>query len=440
MKYFGTDGIRGAYNESFLNDSFAEAIGRALGTYLQNTFGSSNKVLLARDTRPSGISLLNACTGGLQSSGIECLDAGVIPTPALAYGVCQFKAQLGIMITASHNPSTDNGIKIFSHLGTKLSPEQEAEIENILLESSPNKHHQFTPLQKVDVLTLYIDHILQFFPSDLLKGLRIAVDLANGATSKATPIILEKLGAEIFPIHSGDGIINSNCGSEFPASLQEEVKKQDCDLGIGHDGDGDRMIIVDSSGHCIHGDQILGLLALDAFRRKDLKNNALIATIHSNSGLEASLKDKGISLYRSDVGDRNVKFLMEKVEANLGGESSGHIIFKNYLPTGDGIYAALATVRAMIEQEKSIRNLAEEIELWPSVSRSFTVKSKPPLSEVPNLSSALSKEEEALGDRGRILLRYSGTEQKIRLLVEGKSKNAIEKVSDRLSEVIQIEL
>ena len=176
MKYFGTDGIRGAYNESFLNDSFAEAIGRALGTHLQNTFGSSTKVLLAQDTRPSGISLLNACTGGLQSGGIECLDAGVISTPALAYGVCQFKAQLGIMITASHNPSTDNGIKIFNHLGTKLSLEQEAEIENILLESSAPEQHQFTPPQRVDVLTLYIDYILQFFPSDLLKGLRIAVD------------------------------------------------------------------------------------------------------------------------------------------------------------------------------------------------------------------------------------------------------------------------
>ena len=163
MKYFGTDGIRGAYNESFLKDSFAEKIGLALGTYLQNTFGSSTKVLLVGDTRPSGISLLNACTGGLQSSGIECLDCGSYSQPQHLLIVCQFKAQLGIMITASHNPSTDNGIKIFNHLGTKLSPEQEAEIENILMGSSPTKHHQFTPPQRVDVLTLYIDHILQFF-------------------------------------------------------------------------------------------------------------------------------------------------------------------------------------------------------------------------------------------------------------------------------------
>ena len=440
MKYFGTDGIRGAYNESFLNDSFAEAIGHALGKKLQNTFGPSTKVLLARDTRPSGISLLNACTGGLQSTGVECLDAGVIPTPALAYGVRHFKAQLGIMITASHNPSTDNGIKIFNHLGTKLSPKEECEIENIFLGISLTDRHQFTAPEKVDVLNPYIENILQFFQADLLKGQKIAVDLANGAASKATPIVLEKLGAEISPIHNGSGLINSNCGSEFPTSLQKEVKTQGCDLGIGHDGDGDRVLIVDSSGHCIHGDQILGLLALDAHKRKDLKNNSMVATMHSNSGLETSLKDKGISLYRSEVGDRNVKFLMDKIEANLGGESSGHIIFKNYLPTGDGIYAALSTLRAMIEQEKSIRNLAEEIELWPSVSKSFTVRSKPPLREVPSLSSALSREEEALGDRGRILLRYSGTEQKIRLLVEGKSRNAIEKASDRLSEVIQLEL
>lgn len=440
MKYFGTDGIRGAYNSSFLNDSFAEEIGQALGTYLKEMFGSSSKVLLARDTRPSGISLLNACTSGLQSTGVECLDAGVIPTPALAYGVCQFKARLGIMITASHNPSTDNGIKIFNQLGAKLSSEQEAEIENILLGSAPTGRHLLIPPEKIDALTLYIDNIQQFFPTELLKGLKIAVDLANGATSKATPIILEKLGAEIYPIHNGDGLINSNCGSEFPASLQEEVKSQNCDLGIGHDGDGDRMIVVDSSGHCIHGDQILGLLALDSLRRKDLNNNHMVATIHSNSGLESSLKDRGISLYRSDVGDRNVKFLMDEVEASLGGESSGHIIFKNYLPTGDGIYAALATIRAMIEQGKSVRNLAEEIELWPSISRSFPVKSKPPLPEVSSLNSVLSKEEEALGDRGRILLRYSGTEQKIRLLVEGKSKNAIEKTSNSLAEVIQLEL
>ena len=440
MKYFGTDGIRGAYNSSFLNDSFAEGIGQALGIYIKKKFGSSSKVLLARDTRPSSPALLNSCTIGLQHSGVQCFHAGVLPSPALAYGVCRMKAELGVMITASHNPYTDNGIKIFSHLGDKLSPKEEEEIESILLEIPDTNYHKLIATQRVDILDPYIQNILGFFPSDYLKGLKIAVDLANGATSHSTPTVLQKLGAEVFPIHRGDGLINANCGSEFPASLGEEVKLKECDLGVGHDGDGDRVIILDSAGNCIDGDQILGLLAIDADRRNDLRNNTIVTTIHSNSGLQCCLKDKGISLQKSDVGDRNVMSLMSQTGSNLGGESSGHIIFQNYLSTGDGLYAGLATLRAMIEQKRSVRSLAEEIELWPSISKSFSVKSKPPLSEIPSLRSALSKEEKVLGKAGRILIRYSGTEQKIRLLVEGKPKEVIKGAFHRLSDLIQLEL
>jgi len=424
-KYFGTDGIRGVYGSPHMNDSFARSVGLAIGKFLSQKSCPSPCVVIGRDTRPSGASLQQSISEGVQASGGKIINAGTLPTPALAYAVLLHRADFGVMITASHNPHTDNGIKCFSSQGTKLRPDEEQTLES-LIDPKHDSAAKFDTCEPQSLIDDYTSLVSNFFLKLNLTGMRICLDLANGATGDTTPRVLEDLGATVITSYRRAGLINEGCGSENLGSLQLLVQNEQADLGIAHDGDGDRVRFVDSLGRIVHGDQILGLLALQTQQDGNLKSSKFVTTIYSNSGLLSSLNKRGISTLTSDVGDRNVYLKMVEEGCNWGGESSGHIICTDYLPTGDGLFAALSVLSAMRSQSRLLEDLAKQIDLWPSMSGAFMVNQKKPIKELPELFDTIQKEETVLKDQGRILLRYSGTEPKIRLLVEGTSEALIE--------------
>jgi phosphoglucosamine mutase len=438
-KYFGTDGIRSSYGSEIMNEAFARKVGQAIGVFIKKDIQGIPTVAIASDTRPSGESLKHSLILGLRDMAIQVLDFGVVPTPTVAFGILQKKASFGVMITASHNPSTDNGIKCFTVNATKLEIEDELILEDLITQKHPVSTTRPEPIS-LAIEELYLQHIWQHFPQLDLSGMPIALDCANGATQFTTPLMLEKLGATVSCIHNGDGVINEKCGSEHMESLQNLVTSEKTLIGIAHDGDGDRVRFVDPTGAVVDGDQILGLLALSAKREGKLRSSTFVSTVHSNQGLASSLMKNDVSLVTSDVGDRHVYLKMREKGSNWGGESSGHVICTDYLPTGDGLYAALSLLQTLQIKNSSIDTLAGEIQLWPSLSGSFVVSSKTPIEDIPELSEKLSYAVEQLGSDGRILLRYSGTEPKIRLLVEGKSLDLIEPHYKNLSSLIQKEL
>lgn len=435
-KYFGTDGIRAPYGSPTMNDAFARRVGRAVGLYLKRSSQSQPAVLLARDTRPSGRALLEACADGLRQAGATPFDCGITPTPCLAFGVLFQRASFGIMITASHNPFTDNGIKCFSSQGSKLSPREEQALEELIdldLPETPSSE----AMKPLNISESYLSMVRRHFEDLRLDGLRIVLDSANGATTETSSNALKSLGAQVIPLNDGGGPINHECGSEHPEGLSRKVRESGADLGIAHDGDGDRVRFVESTGRVIHGDKILGLIALHAQRKNVLAGSTFVATVHSNGGLAESLEKKGVRLLRAEVGDRNVHRMMLENACSWGGESSGHVIGLDHLPTGDGLQAALFALDAMIQSGTSLWSLAEEIVLRPSISHSFEVAQKKPIGEIPRLCEVLEEEESRLGRSGRILLRYSGTEPKIRLLVEAESENLLSLSFDKLKDAIQ---
>ena len=435
-KYFGTDGIRGTYGSHVMNENFAQKVGWAISHFLIQTGSTNPVVAVGSDTRPSSPTLKESLIRGLQAGGAIVTDFGIIPTPALAFGVIQNAFHFGVMITASHNPYSDNGIKCFSGNGTKLSKAQEEEIEQTIDRySSISRAH--SGAETLPLLQEYLQNLKNNFRGLNLSGMRIALDSANGATCQTSRTLLEELGATVFAIHQGDGIINENCGSEHLEDLRDLVLENNADLGIAHDGDGDRVRFINPTGQIVDGDQVLGLLALDAQRSKSLSSSTFITTVHSNSGLSDALKKNGINLERSDVGDRNVFLKMLESKCNWGGESSGHIINTDYLPTGDGLFAALSVLLAIKNQSKDLSSLSDEIKLWPLRSESFPVSQKIPIQDVPEITQCVEDEEKILGNRGRILLRYSGTEPKIRLLVEGVSEDLINESFNRIQLVLQ---
>lgn len=435
MKYFGTDGIRSTFGKSFLNEKFSFALGEALARFMKEKKIYGKKVLIGRDTRPSGKMLLNSFCEGLKTHGFSGISAGILPTPALAFGVMEKKMAMGVMITASHNPYQDNGFKFFSALGTKLSDSEEESIEkNILIK---DVIPTIIEIQSVEILNSYINYILEIFPRDLVKNKKIVIDLSNGATQQTTPFILKKLGAEIHPINSGSGAINEGVGSENPQIMSQKVREIKADFGIAHDGDGDRVIFCDSFGEVIPGDKILGLLAIHEKKHNRLSQQGFVATVHSNSGLDASLKKRGINLFRTDVGDRKVAELMREKRLNLGGESSGHVVASQYLPTGDGLLTLLLVCRASYESKKNIQLLSDQIVLWPSMEGSFLVKEKIPVQDCKILYSHFEKVKKSLGNQGRILLRYSGTEPKIRLLIEAVDPKSVSKAFHTVAKIIE---
>jgi phosphoglucosamine mutase len=450
-KIFGTDGVRGVANVEPVTAETALKLGRA-AAYV---FAESNarhrpasarpKIVLGKDTRLSGYMLENALVAGITSLGADVLVIGPLPTPGVAYITRSLRADAGIVLTASHNPYEDNGIKFFRHDGYKLDDQIEARIEQLVftgeIESvrpTANKIGRATRID--DALGRYVEFAKASFPRKRsLEGMRVAVDVANGAAYKSTPCILRELGAEVPVAHNEpNGMnINDGCGSTHPEEIQRIVEASGADVGITHDGDGDRVLLCDENGAIVDGDQILAIAAVDLLRQDQLRDNTLVATVMSNFGLDETIVANGGKIVRTKVGDRYVIEEMMKRNFNLGGEQSGHIIFRDFTTTGDGIISALQILRIMHESGQPLSKLADCLKKYPQAQRNLVVKSKPPLEELSGVAKLVKEIEKELASQGRVLLRYSGTEPKIRLLIEGRDANQIDKQADRIAAEIK---
>lgn len=444
-KYFGTDGIRGVYGDACMNNSFASRVGFALSRYLCEIYSEGKiKVAIGQDTRASGAALVDALTDGLQKNGVTVYKLGVVPTPAVALSVVEHKFNLGIAVTASHNPAADNGIKLFSELGFKLSESQETEIETLIDAEQVvlGEQQLLIDSYSLDGAKEYISYMGSLFNKDCLEGLKIVLDLANGATYETTPAVFKKYGAEIFLIgdRPNGTNINDKVGSEYPSKLGQAVRSHHADIGIAHDGDGDRLVVCDENGKIVDGDILLAMLGVNALQNNTLKSTTLVATVQSNMALDEAITLAGGSVVRTEVGDRNVVTSMRKVGANIGGESSGHIIFLDSATTGDGLLAALHLINLLLGVDGKLSKLQAKYRLFPQETRSLRVAQKLPLGDLRQIQQAISTVENELGTNGRVLIRYSGTESKIRLLVEGKDSEVISSAITKLEKSVREDL
>lgn len=428
-KYFGTDGIRGRYGDALINPDLAYRLGSALGFYLQRAKpGMPITGVIGRDTRLSGPALCDAITQGLNRRGVFVHDAGIVPTPAIARAVLLQESDLGIAITASHNPASDNGIKLFNAAGCKYSEADELEIE-ALLEDQPSLTVDVS-LPKVypyDATGAYINYIRSLMNQNCLGGWKIVLDLANGATCETTPAAFRQWGAELHLIGDnpdGDNI-NDGVGSEHPEKLGAKVREVGANIGIAHDGDGDRLVVCDELGEVLEGEVLLALFGIYALRSGALNSKTLVTTVHSNLGLDRTIREAGGSVERTAVGDRNVASRMREIGSNIGGESSGHIILSDFSPTGDGLLAVVKLIDLICKLGQSLSELRKQCTLFPQQTRNLKVAEKLPIDGLGYLPTAIAEASAALGDDGRVLVRYSGTEPKLRLLVEGPDKAII---------------
>ena len=440
-KYFGTDGVRGPYGGPIINEAFAARLGFAAGTWLAR----KGRVIVGRDTRFSGAALEAAVMHGLRAAGAEPISIGVLPTPAVARAVRAEGAVLGVVITASHNPAADNGIKFFGPNGIKLTDEQEARIEYLLPAQSvaDGTGVSLVATELADRAARdYIAAASQVLTANALRGWKVVLDTANGATCFTTPVVLRALGAEVIGIGDApDGKnINAGVGSEHPAQLASRVQSEGARIGIAHDGDGDRCVLCDERGGVLDGDEILTLLAAHALECGQLVKNTLVITIQSNLGVDAAIAAAGGRVLRTNVGDRYVIERMLAEGATMGGESSGHIICSEISPTGDGLVAALKVIEVMLTKGKPLSELRRALTKFPQVTGALKVREKTPLDQLPGLSAAIQALENELGARGRVLVRYSGTEAKLRLLVEGPSEQIVRDAIARLERTARAEL
>jgi phosphoglucosamine mutase len=440
-QYFGTDGVRGLYGGPVINEAFAERLGVAAARFVsRQTHTGIQRVLLGRDTRASGQSLLHAISSGFASVGVESGVLGVVPTPAVAAALVRERAALGVMITASHNPASDNGIKFFGRGGIKLSDHQEAEIEKLLPVEQPTIIYSRS--RHVDGLRMYLENVKQLLSPNALRGWKIVLDTANGATCMTSPVVLRELGGEVTTLGDApDGFnINAGVGSEHPAKLAAKVRETGARIGIAHDGDGDRCILCDERGEILDGDEILTILALHALRQGQLPASTLVVTVQSNLGVDVALREAGGRVLRTSVGDRYVIERMMLEKATLGGESSGHIICSEISPTGDGLVAALRVLSVMIETQKPLSELRKCLKKYPQVTASLKVREKREISKLPHLPLAIQSLENEMGGYGRVLVRYSGTESNIRLLVEGPTDEIVRRGLGRLEAAVRTDL
>ena len=449
-RLFGTDGVRGVANIEPVTAETALKLGRAAAhvfSTVQNSHHPSDrrKIVLGKDTRLSGYMLETAMVAGITSLGVDVLVIGPLPTPGVAFITRSLRADAGIVLSASHNPYEDNGIKFFRHDGYKLDDEIESCIEDIVFSGEiENIRPTATKIGKAfridDALGRYVEFAKQSFPRGrTLDSLRIAVDCANGAAYKSTPCILRELGAEVHVVHNAPNgtNINADCGSTFPAEIQGVVKETRAHLGITHDGDADRVLLCDENGELVDGDEIMAIAAIDFLNRGRLTGDTLVATVMSNFGLDEALSAKGGKVLRTRVGDRYVIEAMMREGFNVGGEQSGHMIFRDYATTGDGIVSALQILRIMIETGKPLSELKKVLKKYPQAQRNLKVREKPALETLGPLQILLKEIEQRLNGKGRVLLRYSGTEPKIRLLIEGRDEALINGDADRVAGAIQ---
>ncbi|ADE55968.1 phosphoglucosamine mutase [Coraliomargarita akajimensis] len=443
-KYFGTDGIRGRVGAPHMNPDFAYRLGAALGAQLAEIKGDvPSHVVIGRDTRESGPLLADALTQGLNQHGVYVHDLGIVPTPAIAQGVLEQQADLGIAVTASHNPYTDNGIKLFNQHGHKLSEEAELVIES-LIDLQPEKPAELAlpKAYPMDGAAHYINYQSSLLDQNCMCGWKIVLDLANGATCETTPAVFRRWGAELVLIGDNpDGEnINRGVGSECPEQLGEAVRAHQAEIGIAHDGDGDRLVVCDENGQVIDGDILLALYGVYAMRSGALRGNKLVATIQSNLALDHALREAGGEVVRVGVGDRNVASKMREIGSNIGGESSGHIIFSDFATTGDGLLAAIKLMDLMCKTGKRLSELCREFRLFPQATKNLKVEEKLPLDGLASVQSTIQQIETSFGDEGRVLVRYSGTEPKIRLLVEGRDENAVKNALKSLETAVRSDL
>lgn len=435
-RYFGTDGIRGRAGEPPITAEFAEKLGRALVDVL----GIDRPVVaVGRDTRASGPMLEEALARGIAAAGGDVRLFGVVPTPGVAALVAEDGLAAGAVISASHNPARDNGIKFFSGDGFKLPDETESAIEARL--GAPDAGVRPGGIAAVgDAADRYVAHALRSLPSGFdLRGLRIAVDCANGAASATTPAALCSLGADVRVFHAApDGAnINAECGSTTPGEIGRLVRETGSQVGLAHDGDADRLLLCDETGDPLDGDELLAMAGLDLLRRGELAGDTLVATVMSNLGLEEAVVPSGGRVVRTAVGDRYVLEAMRQHGYLLGGEQSGHMIFLRHGTTGDGLVSALQILRLMGGSGKPLSELRKVLHKYPQAQRAVAVKSKPSLETVPGVRAAIDSAEQALAPRGRVLVRYSGTEPKLRILLEGRDASLLEEHAARIARAAQ---
>jgi len=446
-KLFGTDGVRGVANIYPMTTEVAMQLGRGL-VYVLRRDGQRPKIVIGKDTRLSGYMIENALASGICSMGADVVLVGPLPTPGLAFITCNMRADAGVVISASHNPFQDNGIKIFQGDGFKLDDKLEAEIERLIL---GNHYPDFKVTAEAvgkafrldDATGRYIVFLKQNFPLNLsLVGLKIGLDCAHGAAYKAAPAVLSELGAEVTLIGckpNGQNI-NKNCGSLHPERIAQVVRTRNLDLGVALDGDADRAIFVDEKGRVVDGDHIMAICAKDMAGRRALRKKTVAATVMSNLGLEVALQRLSLRLIRTRVGDRYVVEEMRKRNLNLGGEQSGHLVFLDHNTTGDGILSALMVLSVMLRESRSLSDLAGIMETYPQVLLNVKVKSKPRLGELQDLPRAIRAAEQRLAGKGRVLVRYSGTEPKLRIMIEGEDEAVITGLADELAETARREI
>ena len=441
MKLFGTDGVRGLAGE-FLDAMTVMKLAKAAGIYFRK-HSTTKRILVGKDTRRSGYMIENALVSGLTSVGYDVIQIGPMPTPAIAYLTESMRCDAGIMISASHNPYEDNGIKFFDNHGDKLGSSCEEAIEKIFFDDDLLSSEQVTGKEigaskRIDdVIGRYIVSIKSSFPKDLtLTGMRIVLDCANGAAYKVAPTILNELGADVITINNKpDGYnINEACGALHPQHVGKMVKEYRADIGIALDGDADRLVVIDENGDVIDGDKLLGSLCLFLKNEGTLKGDACVATVMSNKALEDFLNSNDLKLLRSNVGDKNVLEQMKEHHINFGGEQSGHVIFSDVAKTGDGLASALQVLALILRTGKKASEILNPFELYPQILTNLKVSEKPPLKDIEGLEDILIP----IREKGiRDLIRYSGTENKIRLLLEGKNKKDVEDSMETLVRFIK---
>jgi len=443
QKLFGTDGIRGQANRYPVNADLALRLGKALGKRLKAQGYGSARAVIGKDTRLSGYMLETAITSGLVSAGCDVFLVGPVPTPAVAHLTRSLAADVGIMLTASHNPFDDNGIKIFSPLGYKLEDEEEEEITRLILNTDLNtddiRSDQLGKAFRLDdARGRYIEFAKSTIGNEKLSGFKMVMDCANGAAYAIGPWIFRELGATVVKTGvSPDGLnINADCGALHPQGVAKLVKENGADIGVAFDGDADRVIFSDADGNIVDGDRVLAACAIAFKKRGLLANDTLVVTSMSNLGLHDAMRKHGIRVEVTDVGDRYVIDAMRKGGHSLGGEKSGHLIFLNHATTGDGIISALQVMRMMKEEGKTLAQLADCMSEYPQKLVSLKVKEKKPVADVPVLAAAVRACEEDLGSNGRVIVRYSGTEPKIRLLVEAKEAAAVDAWIEKLTQAV----
>jgi len=445
MRLFGTDGIRGKVNKYPITPEVALRVGMAAAMVLRKEHHGRNMVLIGKDTRLSGYMIESALTSGICSMGMNVTLVGPLPTPGIAFLTRALRIDAGVVISASHNPFYDNGIKFFSHDGFKLPDSIEARIEELVKDDSLERHRAKgedvgKAFRLDDATGRYIEYIKSTLKKGVsLEGMKVVVDCANGSAYKTTPWLLRELGAEVISINdSPNGTnINEGCGSLHTDGMIQKVLETKADIGIAHDGDADRVLMCDEKGKIVDGDQIMGMCALEMHAEGLLKKDTVVSTVMSNIGLELFLNKNGIAMIRTKVGDRYVVEKMQRDDYNFGGEQSGHIIFLDHNTTGDGPITAMQVLNLMKAKGMPLSNLASRVELFPQVLINVEVEKRQDIRAIPEIEKAVKDAEEKLGGKGRVLVRPSGTEPKIRVMLEGEDLKVINRLGRDIAKVIK---